>query len=195
MSHHPVIIGVDPGERWVGIAARRGPDLLTHAHVDRGSQAKRTRAHRELDGWLATIVDHLEEVLHTVSVLPVLAGAVHLVAVELTTPPTGFRDGKRAPIDPGPLMDTAQVGGAAHAWGSANGIPAKFVTPSRHGTVDLPAGTPAKVARAALEQSYPAELIGARETSGRGKGDLQHVRAAWDVAGAGAVLLRGRQTA
>ena len=190
----PTIIAVDPGERWVGAIVRRGPELVDHDVVHRdGPDGDDPDA---LDRWLDDVTGMLERLLETLGDPIDAWRTVDLVAIEYTGPPRGHargRDGHLIAL--GPLMVTAQVGGAASGWGRGHGIPTAFVRPQRHGALDLPDGTPPRVARAALLQSYPAALVGPRETTGTGKSPRQHARAAWDIAAAGALHLRVRRAA
>lgn len=184
-----VVVGVDPGSRWCAMtAARFGPDsrdgaYLAHAVLDREA----VHLDAPLDEWSGAVIDSLEGLT---------AGLfVGLVAVELTTAPRGHARGREGHIiAPGPLIDTAQIGGAVFGACLGTGCPAVYVTPDRHGTVDLPKNPTKRFARALLEHHYPAELIGPRETTGTGKSPWQHARAALDIARAGALHLRRSRT-
>lgn len=188
-------IGVDPGERWVGIVAATDGQLawkyvLDRREVEDAVTAGTTSDAVLLDRWLSTVTGMLDVLLDDLadqvdpnSACPSPTCLVDELAVELTVAPRGHARGRDGHlIDPSPLIATAQVGGAVHGWAQARGLPVRFVTPDRHGTPDLPDGAPKALARQVLEQSYPPELVGARETTGRGKSPWQHMRAAWDIA-------------
>lgn len=100
-----------------------------------------------------------------------------ILAVEGAVPPHGYNGGKIRIIDPAPIIGTAHLVGALISIGAIVIAPAGFGAP-------LDPGLPPKVARRILEATYPADLIGPRETTGAGKGPRQHLRAAWDLAGA-----------
>mgnify|MGYP007071578864 CR=1 FL=1 len=80
------------------------------------------------------------------------------------------------------LLGTAQVLGLvrhlAAGWVEAGDLEGwVLVPPAGHGSAPL--------------RSYPAPLVGERETKGTGR--LRHARSAWDIAGAGAVMLGTRR--
>ena len=109
-----------------------------------------------------------------------------LVAVEGAIAPTAWHNGKIRMIDPAPIIGTAHLVGALVGCCAATIVP-----PARHG-MKIPAGTPPRAARAMLESLYPPGLIGPRETTGRSKTPMQHLRAAWDIADAGRQAARLR---
>lgn len=76
----------------------------------------------------------------------------------------------------GPVMETART--AAWLHGRFHSM-ALWVPPARHGTSPL--------------RTYPPELVGPRETTGKGHGPMQHQRAGYDIAGAGAKILAGAE--
>lgn len=151
------ILGVDPGGS-TGLVVRCGNDLL----------------------WHATVTGDWEDVLDQLQDLPPVAGFIEAVAIEAVTAPRGFADGKKAPINPAPLITTATVAGAVAAWAWVGPIPIVWIPPGHNG-------------QGAME-SYPAVL---RPNRGKGKGHdaLRHVRSSWDVAGMAALELRSRGAA
>lgn len=94
-----------------------------------------------------------------------------LVAVEDVNEPTGHLGG----INVRGILWAAQMLAA---------VEAAVVASTTASTIRVP---PANFGRSPLA-TYPAELVGPRETTGAGKGPRQHARAAWDVAGAGYTL-------
>lgn len=135
-------MGVDPGGRHTGVVVRDGPRLLLH-HVI-----------------ASTDVHHVLGELHVIAA----AHNVHVVAVEGVTAPTGFKHGKREPINLAGLIGTATMFGAIVAtWPDAVVVP-----PGGNGSG--PRG------------AYPPELFGPREGPAA-TGRLRHARSAFDVAG------------
>lgn len=101
-----------------------------------------------------------------------------LICVEdVTTPSPHLR---QKMIDPTPIIETAAVAGAVAGWAWCDWAPVEWVPPGGNGSGPLAA--------------YPTEL---RPTRGRGAGkdSLRHMRSAWDVAGRGLQLHRGRRVA
>lgn len=157
-----MILGIDPG-RTTAMVVRDG-DRIVAAHT-------RTL---DLDGHLERSID--ETVLDATSLID--AHPIAGVAVEGAVAPTAWHAGKIKITDPAPIIATAHLVGALVGC-----LAATIVPPAGHG-LKVPANTPAKIARQILEDLYPPELIGPRETTGRSKSDNQHRRAAWDIAGA-----------
>jgi hypothetical protein len=153
-----VVTGVDPGGRNVGITARRDAELVDFSVLERKGVAEIPDA------------DWIEEVCGQVLLfVDAFNGAV---AVEGVRPPTGFKFGRRDPINFPGLIGTSMVLGAVLAM-----VPkAIVVPPAQHGLAPL--------------ETYPDRLVGDREKVGAGR--LRHARSAWDVAGVGAHLLRRR---
>lgn len=187
----PIVVGVDPGAEHAGVVARRGRDLLAFRRCERDRRLDRGGRDpaEALASWCGAVTDALDEVLEDLEAqeLP----GVRLVAVELTVAPRGHAKGRTGHlIDPGPTVATAHVGGAVLAHACARGLWARFVPPDRHGQVDLD-GMPPQAARRALIAAYDghADLVGPRATRGT-RDVLRHLRSAYDVAGAGATLLR-----
>lgn len=148
------VVGIDPGGTNTGIVVREGDRLWFASTLH--------RALRPLPEYIADVLRVVDEAQHRPG-LP--------IAVEDVTPPTGFRNGQRAPIDPASLIGTAAVLGAV----LARYPDAVVVPPGGHGSG--PAG------------AYPPELIGPREGKAL-TGRLRHCRSAWDVAGAARLVAR-----
>lgn len=187
----PLIVGVDPGARHAGIVARRGRDLLACRRVERATLP----TIRDLADALATWQDLVVlELADLVDRLEADGQRPDLVAVERTTAPRGHARGRGGHlIDVAPLIDTAHVGGAVVGWAHGAGRWARYVDPDRHGSLDGTDGMPPAAARAALLAVYDGheQLVGPRTT--RGTDDaLRHLRSAYDVAGAAALLIRRR---
>lgn len=162
-------LGVDPGARDTGLVLVRGDDLLAHAVIHRED---RISDEEYVCGVLA----------NALSLVNLVGPEDLLVAVESVTPPVGFRDGKRQPINPGSLIATSAVMGAfiAWAWTEPASVDLILVPPAGNGSAVLAA--------------YPPALVGAREAKAAG-GILKHCRSAWDVAQSGQRLVRRREMA
>lgn len=158
----PLLVGVDPGGHHTGVILRQGSDLHAASLVVRDAGQP--------------IAAYLGEVLDTVagySRLRVAGATVAAIVAEDVTPPTGFADGERRPIDPAGLLETAKVLGAILT------LPGVIVVESGgNGSQPL--------------DLYPALLIGPLEKVGTGK--RRHLRSAWDVAGRGELELRTRRS-
>lgn len=155
------MIGVDPGGTYTGVVAR--------ASLRAGTGPLYAAVVTRADG--VELVDYLLEVLDTIVKARSLDSGPQAgeIAVEDVQPPTGWKAGERAPIDPEGLLNAARIlGGIECRWPNRH-----LVAPGGHGSHPL-----------AL---YPAQLIGAREKVGTGY--RRHARSAWDVAG---VALLGR---
>lgn len=164
-----LVLGVDPGIMTALVlrdcAARRATDgLVGLDYLDR------RRGTWDDAGWARHVVRHAAQLL-TSHGLDLTGGFV--VAVEDVVPPVGHARGRSGLIDPGPLIQTAKLAGAVT---QAFAHTARLVRPAGFG--------PAMPSRAVLCAAYPAGLIGDRETTGGGKTRWQHLRAAWDCAGA-----------
>lgn len=81
-------------------------------------------------------------------------------------------------IDPTYVMDTAAVAGAVTGWAWTDHWWAIWVPPDGNGSGPI--------------DNYPVELRPARG-KGAGHDTLRHCRSAWDVAGTGLLLSRGRR--
>jgi hypothetical protein len=155
------VVGVDPGGRFTGIIARYGPDLLAHWLTRRTVDGGRHTY--TLAGYIALVLDDLAEAKRRALTH---AGPGYVVAVEDLQ-------------EPNPHMGLTNIRGALDTAAVLGAVLAHFpeailVPPGRHGT--------------AMLRLYPSTLVGPRERTGHGKAPLQHCRAAWDIAGAGAVL-------
>lgn len=159
------IVGVDPGGRHTGITViDRAGWYCGHTLVDREDGNSRTAWARrvccEVRDWMPLDLDCDPD-------------AVPIVAIEDVTAPNPHirrRDGN-AVIDPAGVIDTAWVAGAVTA-DLSHITRVQVVAPAGHGA---PVGD-----RRVLQQLYPSELVGDRETKGTGR--LRHCRSAYDVA-------------
>lgn len=156
-----VIVGVDPGARWTGIAVHHndGDRYGGSLTLDRGPAANTLD---EIEEYLVRVV---AAVRHEVT-----ARGAQILAVEgIRRPSWHVRSsggGARAAANPSHLVATAMVYGAVVA-GPWPDLRVVIVPPDRHGQHPI-----------AL---YPPKL---RPTSGRGAGSdrHRHERAAYDVA-------------
>jgi hypothetical protein len=98
-------------------------------------------------------------------------GRVGAVAVEATNAPTG----QMGMTSVQGLLDAAWVGGAILGQKHMYSFIPVLVPPGGHGDK--------------VPQAYPEKLWGAREGTA-GQGTLRHARAAWDIAGTAATMLR-----
>lgn len=173
-------VGVDPGGIGTGIVVRAGHDLLAWMVVERDGDDDEGRS----IGVGARTIQTLTAAITTA--LAAAGPGAHL-AVEGVVAPTGFKDGRREPINP---KDTIAAGVVL------GGILAHFpdavvVRPNNHGR--------------GLLATYPDQLVTTAErrlgvNRPAGKSALRrHARAAWDTAGAGpltlAAVIRNRQHA
>ena len=169
----PVILGVDPGARTVGAVLRRGADLIAHTAVVRRDPLG------PIEDWFDTVIDALGQLCdRPTDEWP------KLLAVEGVNAPSPHM----GMTNVAPTLETALVAGVVVGFGMVDDLPARVIPPDRFGSPVE--GLTGQVARQTLLQRYPADLVGPRETTGSGKGPLQHVRAAWDCAGAAALRLR-----
>lgn len=148
------IIGIDPGGVESGIVVRDGRQLIAHTTV------------------FGELLDpHYPGLVVARIELAVGPGAV--IAVEDTSSPKWFIDGKRKPINVDGLRATERVLGAILGRFSSVVV----VPPAGHGKGPMIA--------------YPVAL---QATSGQGKGydAKRHERAAFDVAGAAEMLVKVR---
>jgi hypothetical protein len=173
-------VGVDPGGVGTGIVVRSGPDLLGWMVIEREGDDDEGRS-------IGVGARTIQAITAAITTSLTAAGPGAHLAVEGVVPPTGFKDGRREPINP---KDTIAAGVVL------GGILAHFpdavvVRPNNHGRGTLAA--------------YPDELITPAErrlgvNRPAGKSALRrHARAAWDTAGAGpltlAAVIRHRQHA
>jgi len=172
----PVILGVDPGARTVGAVLRSGAELLGHTALVRDNPLG------PIESWIDDVLANLHDLTNGVNRVDVVA----IEGVNAPSPHMGM-------INVAPTLETALVAGAVAGWAMPDGFATVIVPPDRFGAPVE--GLTGPTARQALLQRYPADLVGPRETTGSGKGPLQHVRAAYDVAGAAGLLLRMRGAA
>lgn len=171
-----IILGIDPGSRWTALVARHAT-----ATTDVGLLAWQVLDRNDLDDTAITAwTDHVLGRCAWVAT-SVARDTDHLtVAVEAAVAPNPHL----GITNPAGIIDAAVlVGGVLGLYGHQ----AVVVPAGRHGYA-VPDGITGKTARRILERAYPADLIGPRETTGRGKSTRQHARAAWDIAGVGARL-------
>lgn len=161
-----VIIGVDPGGAATGIVMRRGQHLDQRRTVERPGGLPRGAALVD-DYYLAAIAAELLDLYE--------ADHVDGLAVEgLNTPSPHL-----GMTNPGSIIAAGIVLGYVISW-CVGRLDYVVVAPAGNGASPFP-------------QAYPAELL---DRGGRvaPKGQRRHERSAWDVAGAGALLLRTRPT-
>lgn len=166
------ILGVDPGAKWTGLVlvdtGKDGDDSIVGDPV----VVSRKRAKPVLD------VGYLREVGAAINDL--IDGYPYLIdgiAVEAVTPPNPHV----GMTNPGPAMGAAAAAAYAIASATSRNVPVVIIDAAGHGSHDL--------------RTYPKTLVGARETTGRGKGRLHHARSAYDVARTAPLALRIRKTA
>lgn len=156
-----VVVGVDPGGRMTGIAARCGDSLLGHELV-----VRRTRGVFPSPMFLREVCER------------VYAWTLAWPEVKVILAIEGIHDRQRRPKpeerdDLGGLIALGQVVGALEVW-----FPhAVLVPPDGHGRN--------------LLATYPPELVDPEELARLiGDGPLQHCRSAWDVAGQALCLIQ-----
>jgi hypothetical protein len=158
-------IGVDPGARWTGIAARSyTDDVLGHAVVDRLA----------VDPDSKTVTPaYLEAIVEAIGVVTHDAGIDTHMAIEDIVGPVGYEF-----IRPSDLIGLGIVlGYLMRAYPEAC-----LVRPAKHGTRPLHTYP--------LELSTPGERAYATRANTWGRAApksnaIRHARSAWDVAGAG----------
>lgn len=144
------VLAVDPGSKTSGLVVRDGQSCLHVELVERGS-AFEEYFEQVIDAAMAASKSHNPDV-HAVE--GVVAPSPHL----------GL-------IDVGPLLEIAEMVGALRNFGFV------VVRPRGHGR---PPELPLAALKVYMEASYPAELLGERETTYGGA--KRHLRSAWDVA-------------
>lgn len=167
-----MIVAIDPG-RTTALVARDGDRLAGTALLE-GLDLTGPDLARSIDAVVLAAGDLIQ------------THRAGLLAVEGAVAPTPYNRGKVRITDPAPIIGTAHLVGALVAVGAI------IIAPGGHGD-KIPAGTPPKAAREILHKLYPPDLIGPRETTGRGKSPRQHLRAAWDVAYVAQVHARSRK--
>jgi hypothetical protein len=171
-----VWVGVDPGARWTGVAAREGTRLIGWTVLD--VQVIEPGADRPGQ----VTLDAIEQ---AIAGLAVQAGAVpgFRVAVEDTVPPNSHHEGRVHITNVEPLLRAAEVVG----WVERAFPGAVRVRPGSHGTAALASYAP----YASQGLITPRELANARRRGSllapAGHNPPQcHARSAFDVAAAGA---------
>jgi hypothetical protein len=164
-----IVLGVDPGA-YTALVVRSGDRLLAHRLLKFGADGLVDRLEESIEA----TVDAADELAHTFG--------PDVIAVEGAVAPTAYNRGRLRMIDPAPIIATAHLVGALAAHGAA------IVPPAGFGAPVCPPGTNPAVARRILIASYPAPLVGPRETTGAGKSPYQHLRAAWDLCAAARTL-------
>lgn len=167
-----LVLGIDPGAKFCGLALVQGRDLVAWEFLERA-------AGQSIQGWVAECHSgaqllHYEESERRTG--GSLGGQLKLtVAVEAVEPPKTFIDGERRYRSKSePLLDTAAVMGGMVVWAATEGFPCVLVAPAGNGS--------------GRREGYPAELWGVREGPA-GTGKLNHVRSAYDCALAGRTML------
>ncbi|KWW97382.1 hypothetical protein LI90_4354 (plasmid) [Carbonactinospora thermoautotrophica] len=171
----PVVLGVDPGRRWTGLAVRSGAACLAHRVVERaGDEDGGFRGVGVGPAYLAAVLAAVDELA--------AAHDVDLVAVEgVTRPSWHVRDragGARAAADPTGVLGAAIVLGAV----LGHRPDAILIPPGHNGDMPL--------------YAYPAELVSPAERRNGmnriGSGLLRHARSAYDIAGQAILVARLR---
>lgn len=153
----PVVFGIDPGARYVGLCLRRGD------HVLYAETLVRPQPMADPMLWARHVADYTRHVYATVCPPGTLVG------IEGVSAPKGFKDGQRASLDPKHIVFTAAVaGGVAIAFPDA-----AIIAPGGNGSQHL--------------SHYPPSLTGRRPKdlpgSNHGAGTRAHEQSAFDVAG------------
>lgn len=164
-----LVLGVDPGSKWCGLALVRGRDDLVAWDLAERSGGQSLKA------WVEECHDKIGRLRlegHRPLTIPYL-GPIS-VAVEAVTTPQSHINGKLRINSPESLIGTAAVMGAFIAWAASESFPCVLVPPGGNGS--------------GRREGYPAELWGTREGPA-GTGRLNHVRSAFDVALAGRTML------
>jgi hypothetical protein len=161
------VLGVDPGARYTGVVLRDGDVVLYSTTL--------VRVKEETDpvAWARHVVAEIKAVL--VTACPPETG----MGVEGVSAPKGFKDGKRQPIDPAPILFAGVVLGAVAAeWPDA-----VVIQPGGNGSQHV--------------TNYPPELVGRRPKdlpgADGGAGTRDHEQSAYDVAGKAARVLHPPQ--
>lgn len=163
-----IVLAVDPGPRWTALVVR---DTRAPETTDDAAPAAEILDRQELDDVTALGAWALKcaTVAHNLKI----RHAPDVSAVEAAVAPTAYSGGKLKMTNPGPIIETAVIVGA--------------IVARLHAVIIPPDGFGAPVpSRRHLEAMYPPSLIGPRETTGSGKSPRQHLRAAFDLAGAAA---------
>lgn len=151
------VLGVDPGYRYTGVVLRDGDAVLYSTTLVRDADKK------DPTDWANQVVDEIKVILMTV------CPANTRMGVENVTEPKGFKDGKKAAINPGPIIFAGVVLGAVRCqWRDS-----VVIEPGGNGSQHI--------------TNYPPELVGRRPASlpgaSNGAGTRDHEQSAYDVAG------------
>ena len=150
------VLGLDPGARYTGIVVRDGDVVLYSATLVRD------------DGmgpfeWADYVADECQVILFE------KCPEGTKVGIEGVTVPKGFKNGKKQPVNPGPILFTGVVAGALKREFKE----AVIVPPGGNGSQHI--------------TNYPPELVGKRPKdlpgSSNGAGTRAHEQSAYDVAG------------
>jgi hypothetical protein len=179
----PVVLAIDGGGAHVGIVIRH--DLNGHPDPHPQHWPVTRRPIEDLPSWIDRVMHAVTEAAGRVYSYGYPAQAAgtatpgpFLLALEDLTEPNPHA-GHVTPGLVAAMAEAAHISGAIiHRYGRRQSFRLILVPPGGHGRAQP------------LRQAYPACLVGPRETTGRGKGPLQHCRAAYDVAGAATVMDR-----
>jgi hypothetical protein len=163
-----LVLGIDPGAKFCGLALVRGRDLVAWTLLERDGQS--------VKDWVEQCRTRV--VLLAARTFPPglkVFRADHLtVAIEAVVKPQSHIDGKLRMNSPESLIGTAAVMGGMVVWAATEGFPCVLVPPGGNGS--------------GRREGYPPELWGAREGPA-GTGKLNHVRSAYDCALAGRTMV------
>lgn len=148
-----IVVGVDPGARWTGLAIVDGRTLLASCTIERPG------ASELLDVEPAYLTEIAAGVVDAVR-----HRGAELLAVERVRRPSWRIKGTEKPLDPTAIMATAVVFGGI--IGRGFGVPLVTIPPDGNGSRPW--------------TTYPAQLR-PRE-GGKGGDKLRHERSAYDVA-------------
>ncbi len=156
------VLGIDPGFRYTGLVVRDG-DAVLYAET-----LVRPKEQDDPVVWARTVAAQAQLLLFS------QCPANTKVGIEGVSASKGFKNGKREPIDPAPLVFTGVVLGAV-----AGAFPeAVIVAPGGNGSQHI--------------TNYPPSLVGQRPAdlpgSTNSAGTRNHEQSAYDVAGKAAVV-------
>jgi hypothetical protein len=164
------VLGIDPGAREVGVVLRKGNTVLRTRLLNVGRPVGALE--------LRLVCDEIE------SIIPYPFGPL-LIAVESVNAPSPHMNRRPAAasavINVGALLTTAAMWGALMVWEWPPDCTVMSVPPAGHGSKLLAA--------------YPPELVSKEERNRGGinrvgGGRYRHLRSAWDIAGAAALMAR-----
>lgn len=157
------VLGLDPGARYTGVVLRDGDAVLL------ATTLVRVLDDTDPVAWMRLVVQEVRAILFT------CCPPETRIGIEGVSAPKGFKNGERAPINPGPILFAGVVmGGLAMAWPDATIIP-----PGGNGSQHITNYPPALVGR------RPADLAG----SSNAAGTRDHEQSAYDVAGKAAKVI------